>query len=386
MEVAMSHDKAYEELLSHMRNWLFGLPESDLLLPMLQLRFSPEEARFLATFPHRPSTVDELSREFNLPADQLRAVMEPVIRKGLICEFEGKSGARYALSDVVFSYYRMPGWRGQDDEWNRKVAAVANRYFLDHMGVDFMGHPTKGLRAIPIAQTITDTRQILPYEDVVQVVDREDYFCVTTCACRHRHNIDPDATSCQHETRNCLHFGKLARYIVKHEMGTQITREEMFETLKRAADAGLVHGISNAKTGANTICNCCSCCCMFLEAIHAPFPVPVGHQRSNYLLSINHDTCKACGLCAQRCPMNALKLREMESTPTETTGADPKKKAKEIAYEPDRCIGCGVCVHKCPTGSLGLEGRDADEDIPETMSEIGRRMLLERGRDLRKIF
>jgi len=386
MEVVMSHDKAYEDLLNHMRNWLFNLPDSDLLLPMLRLRFSPDEARFLARFPHRLSTIEELSRRLSMPADQLRDLMEPIIHKGLIRAYDGTSGMRYAFSDVVFSYYRMPGWRGRDDDWNRKVAALSNRYYVDHMGVDFRGHPTKGLRAIPIAQTITDPRQIMPYEDVVDVVDREDYFCVTTCACRHRHNVDPDATSCKHETRNCLHFGKLAHYIVKHEMGTQITREEMFDTLKRAADAGLVHGISNAKTGADTICNCCSCCCVFLEAINAPFPVPVGHQRSNYLLSLNSETCKSCGLCAQRCPMNALELREKESSIADAGDSDTEKIAKEIAYDPDRCIGCGVCVHKCPTGSLGLVRRIQNEDIPETMSEVGRRMLLERGRDLRKLF
>jgi len=385
-EDVMSRDKGYDDLLSHMRTWRFNLPDSDDLLPMLRMRYSPEEARFLAQFPHRPTTLETLTQHLSMPAERLCDVMKPMIHEGLICEFNGKSGTRYALSDMVFSYYRMPGWRGRDDDWSRKLAALSNRYFTDHLGSDFRGYPTKGLRALPIDRTIADTRQIMPYEDVVRIVDQQDFFCVTTCACRHRHNADPDATSCKHETNNCLHFGMLAHYIVKHEMGRQITREEMFETLKQAADEGLVHGISNAKTGADTICNCCSCCCVFLEAINAPFPVRAGHQRSNYLLNINHTTCKACGLCAQRCPMNALELKEKTPISTEPTDSGSKtkskQKTKEIAYEPDRCIGCGVCVHKCPTGSLVLVRREVEEDIPETMAETGRRMLLERGRDL----
>lgn len=380
----MGHDTEYEDLLCHIRNWLFNLPGSDRLSAMLRMRFSREEAGFLSRFPHRPSTLDELSRGLKIPADRLRGIIEPIIHKGLICEFDGKSGTRYALSDVVLAYYRMPGWRGRDDDWNRKLAALSNRYYVEEMGADFMSRRTKGLRAIPIGQTITDPRRVMPYEDVVQVLEREDFFCVTTCACRHRHNIDPDATSCKHETLNCLHFGKLAHYIVKHEMGTRITRDEMFEKLEEAADAGLVHGISNTKTGMDTICNCCSCCCMFLEAINAPYPVPVGHQRSNYLVAIDHGTCKACGLCAQRCPMKAMELREVDARRTDS--GRRKKKSKQIAYDADRCIGCGVCVHKCPTGSLGLVRRDEDEDIPETMSEVGTRMLLERGRDPRNIF
>ena len=374
----MSEKKAYFDLIDHMRTWLFELPDSEILMPMLEVRFSPEEAAFLSKFPNMPHTLEELSRRLGLSPEALTQKMDPMIRKGMIYRVEGRNAVRYTFTDVIFFFSRMPGWKGEKDEWNRRVAPLFNRYYIDHLGDDFMGHPTKGLRAIPIARTIEDTRQVMPYEDVVQFVEREDYLTVSTCACRHRHNLDPNLPTCKHETETCLHFGKLGRYIVRHDMGREITREETMEILANAADAGLVHGISNTREGMDTICNCCSCCCLFLESVNMPAPVPRGHQPSNYICTINPLTCKGCGLCTERCPMGALSLVASEET--------DNKAGKVSALDPERCIGCGVCVHKCPTQSLVLVRREEEQDYPRDMGEAGRRMLEERGRDISMVF
>ena len=92
---------------------------------------------------------------------------------------------------------------------------LSNRYYFEGYGQEFGSYPTMGLRTIPVNKTIPDTRQIKAYEDVVRVVEEEDFFCVAHCPCRERKNLDPDSLSCQHETLNCLHFGRLARYMVK---------------------------------------------------------------------------------------------------------------------------------------------------------------------------
>jgi NAD-dependent dihydropyrimidine dehydrogenase PreA subunit len=385
----MSEKKAYKDLIDHFRNWILDLPDSEILMPMLELRFTPEEAKFLSRFPHRPHTVEELSEKYTIPADGLIEMMKPMMKEGFIYSVEGRSAVRYSLPDHLFSFYRMPGWKNVDDAFNRKLAPMINRYYIDHLGADFMGHPTKGLRAIPVKHTVKDTRQIIPYEDLMLYVDQEDYHTVSTCACRHRHNLDPDFETCKHETLNCLHFGRLGQYIVKNDMGKEITREETLEILAAAADAGLVHGISNTQMGMDTICSCCSCCCLLLEAdVKLPPGERMGHQRSNYILEINHDTCKACGLCAERCPVNALELRDKENAPEPEEGKKLKPKdLKEVLYNPDLCIGCGVCAHKCPTQSLSLKRRgDAVEDIPKNMSDIAIRMMEERKRDLSRIF
>jgi electron transport complex protein RnfB len=380
-EKIVSDREAYAGLIDHLRDWIFDLPESELLQPMLEMRFTPEEAEFLAGFPHMPTTIEQLSERYGFSTGELQGIMQPMMRKGFIYRVEGRSAVRYSLPDSLFVFYRMPGWKGEEDAWNRELAPLINRYYIDKMGADILGYPTKILRAIPVAHTVDDTRRILPYEDLLDFVEQEEYHTVSTCACRHRHNLDPDFETCEHETENCLNFGRRGRYIVLNDMGREISREETLEILEAAAEAGLVHSISNTREGMDTICNCCSCCCLMLEPVKS-LPSPQrGHQRSNYMLDINHDTCKACGLCARRCPVDALELKDKEGVPkVDESGKKLKAKdIKEVVYQPDLCIGCGVCVYKCPTQSLSLVHRETEEDIPQNMSDIGSRFLSERG-------
>jgi len=383
----MSDKQAYKDLIEHLENWLFGVPNPEELMPILELRFTPEEAAFLAKFPHMPHSLDQLSEKLGLPPDKLSKKMESMIKKGMIYEVEGKSAVRYSFPDHLFFLMRMPGWKGEDDKLNRKLLPMVNRYYINDFGADFMGYPTKGLRAIPIAQTVKDPRMVTPYEDVLTFVDQQDFHSVSTCPCRHRHRMDPDVPDCEHEIRNCLHFGRLGRYTVKHGMGEEIRKEETFEILQKAADAGLVHGISNALTNPDTICNCCSCCCLMLEPVNMPAPVPRGHQPSNYKVEHDRKTCVACGKCVKLCPMGALDLRDKMDAPKPEEGKKLRPKdLKEVVYDPGRCIGCGVCAHKCPTQSLSLKRMDEEHDYPRSMGDAGRRMMTERGRDLSRVF
>ena len=364
----MSDEKAYESLIDHIRNWIFGLPESEMLMPLMKMRFTLEEAQFLSKFPHWPTTLDELSGKFGIGPDKLLQVMDSMIRKGFIYRVSGKTAVRYSFADSIFFFYRMPGWRGETDEWNTKISPLLNQYYSDHLAVDFRGYPTKGLRTIPIGAVIEDSRQVMPFEDVVQILDKQRTFAVTTCACRHRKNMDPDSVSCKHESKNCLHFGLLADYIIQNDMGSKISKEQTLEILEAAAEAGLVHGISNTTSDMDTICNCCPCCCIFLEPLKIVPSATRGHQPSNYVLKTNPDTCLTCGLCVERCPMGALVIEE-----------------DELAFDSEKCLGCGVCAYKCPTNSLSLRRRDVEQEYPTTMGDIGRRYLAERGRDMAKI-
>ena len=219
---------------------------------------------------------------------------------------------------------------------------------------------TKGLRAIPIDKTVEDPRRILPYEDVVRYVESQDYCTVSNCPCRQRKNLDPDSPDCKHPVEVCLHFGTLGHYIVENGLGREITKEETREILKKAAESGLVHAISNWQEGADTICNCCQCCCLFFEAYHV-LKHDKSHDVSNYRVRTNPETCKGCGFCVKRCPMDALELQE---SPLATN-----KKGLVAVLTPELCLGCGVCVYKCPTKSLILERREEDTPPPKDARE-----------------
>ncbi len=108
----------------------------------------------------------------------------------------------------------------------------------------------------------------MPFEDVLQVVENFEFYAVTNCPCRARHNHDPDYKESQFPLEVCLHFDELGKYIVNNGLGREITKAETLEILKKSADAGLVHGISNMEENPDTICNCDLEYCTFFKPFH----------------------------------------------------------------------------------------------------------------------
>jgi NAD-dependent dihydropyrimidine dehydrogenase PreA subunit len=103
---------------------------------------------------------------------------------------------------------------------------------------------------------------------------------------------------------------------------------------------------------------------MWFKAYHE-----FGHGKtldvSNYRAISNSETCKGCGLCTKRCPMDAIVL--------EASDKAKNKLGKISVIAPDLCIGCGVCAYKCPTESIALERRDEITEPPiDTQEFVGR--------------
>jgi formate hydrogenlyase subunit 6/NADH:ubiquinone oxidoreductase subunit I len=369
----MDEQNAYDRLIAHMRDWIIGMPDTAELRALLKERLSPEEAGFLAGLPLLPHTAEQLADARGCSVEALTARLDPLAGKGVVFRHESRGTVRYALNESMFMLFRSPFWAGRDDAHTRRLAKLSNRYFHPVYGREFGRIPTTGLRALPVQRTIADPRRIAPFEDIVQVLAAEEFICVAHCPCRQRNNLDPDATPCAHETLNCLHFGRLARYMVQQGMGRPIGHRAAEDLLAAAADAGLVHGISGHAAAPDSICNCCSCCCIYLQSVH--LLGLNGHQRSNYFAQVQAQSCTGCGKCAERCPMQAVRLA--------ASAAAANKSGKISVVDSGRCIGCGVCSHKCPTRSVTLTRRPASEDFPATEREMARRMARERGRAAR---
>ena len=96
------------------------------------------------------------------------------------------------------------------------------------------------------------------------------------------------------------------------------------------------------------VCNCCPCCCGVLRGVKE-FGAPYFLAKSNFVASIDPDTCDECGVCAEeRCPVEAI---------VEENGG--------YRVQAGICIGCGVCTVTCPTESITLSRRPASEqDLP----------------------
>lgn len=356
----MSDQEVYIRFIEWLNKAWWTLRESEHLLPSIMAFYTPEEAALLTGIPFSGTSLEELADIKGMDSTELAPKLDALARKGAVWRSVKGETVRYSLNDAFFVFMRGPFWAEHPHEDTKALAQPLNKYFYDAFMDQFATAHSKGLRTIPIHKTIEDPRRILPYEDVVKFVETQDYYTVSNCPCRQRKKLDPDSPDCKHPLEVCLHFGKLGHYIVDNGLGREITKEETKDILKQAAESGLVHAISNWEQGADTICNCCKCCCLFFGAYHV-LNHHKSHDVSNYRVRINEETCQACGLCVSRCSMGALELKD---SPQATN-----KKGKAAALEPDRCIGCGVCVHKCPSESLILERREEIHHPPKDVRE-----------------
>lgn len=73
-------------------------------------------------------------------------------------------------------------------------------------------------------------------------------------------------------------------------------------------------------------------------------PAGVCKHLLNY--TINEDTCKGCGICAKKCPAEAIS----------------GEKKKPFTIDTAKCIKCGACIEACPFGSIS---RAQDRGVTE---------------------
>ena len=120
------------------------------------------------------------------------------------------------------------------------------------------------------------------------------------------------------------------------------------------------------------MCNCCGCCCLQLRAINR-LGVHSAVHTSNFLAAIDDETCRGCGRCARRCPVQAIRL--------DPVARDGNLKGKMRAVVDDEiCLGCGVCHAACRRQALTMEARPQRVLTPTSTLERVVRMAVDRGR------
>ena len=367
-----SHFVSEKDLYSRFIAWLdkswWHLPASEYLVPTIQAFLTPEQAALLTGFPFMPTALEEIAHLNGMESSEAEAKLAVLARKGAVWRMERGGRILYSLNDAFFIFFRGPFYAMNPDESAKAMASPLNRYIRDGLMDQLAPANTKALRTIPINRTVADPSRVAPYEDVLGFVESQDFIAVTKCACRQRKRMNPEFVECKHPEEVCLHFKDMARYLTDTHLGRRVTKEEAREIVNLAADAGLVHAISNWQKDPDTICNCCKCSCIFFESYHI-LKHKKSHDFSNYCLKINPKTCKACGLCVKRCPVQALSLKDSSVAENE--------QGKAATCEMDTCLGCGVCVHKCPTQSLCLEFRDKILPPPKDVREWMKRWVMD---------
>lgn len=362
----MNHKKIYEKLRAKLDKAPVGVPEGleGEEKEILKILFSEEEAEFAQNLPFSTFTVDDLSEKTDLDEDSISTTLNEMAEKGTVLKNEKNGKTVYRLLPVVIGWFETPFWPGLgEDSRQEKLAPLWDEYWVDEWLDELGDRETSVNRTLPEKDAISSKAEIMPYEDVVNLVKGREDIVVAHCPCRIMAKLS--GGGCRHTLENCLHFGSMARYMDEQDFGRKISEEEALEILKEANQEGLVHTVENHSGRLNVICNCCDDCCMFFRSIKEAGN-PNALAKSNYHAEVDLEDCIACSICAVRCPMNAVSVKK-------------DKEPSEIDEE--RCIGCGACHPTCPVDAINLV-KGEEPVSPPKYKEYLQALLEERGKDL----
>ena len=229
----MSEDEIYLSFVGWLNKHWWKMPETDHLLPSFKTFFTKEEAQLLTGFPFMPTELGELAQLKKMDSGVLTEQLAALAQKGVVWKTKRGENLWFHLNDAFFIFFRGSFYSPSPGEKTIALAQPLNKYLHEGVMAQLAPAHNKPLRTVPVQRTVEDPRKILPHEDVLLLVDSQDFFALSHCACRQRKKLDPDSVSCNHPLETCIHLGKLAHYMVENELSRQVSKEEVLNCWRR---------------------------------------------------------------------------------------------------------------------------------------------------------
>jgi len=339
----------YERLRGFLDTLPAGFPTTPtgVELRILKKLFTPEEAELAMNLRSEPEDVPQIAARMGKEGSELASKLEEMAQKGLIFRVRQENQVLYQAWQFIVGIYEF-----QVKNLDSELSEMVEEYF-PYFGLSMGSVRTKQLRVIPVNSAIKVLHNVTPYNKIRELVKQQNLISVMECICRKEQKLL--GKECVRPKETCLGFGKFAQFFIDNKLGRSITTDEAMKILDLAEESSLVLSPSNAQE-LEFVCCCCSCCCPTLRAAKL---VPKSKYviSSYYQAKIDPDLCSDCGLCIERCQVDAIQKGDGHS---------------EIRDE--KCIGCGLCVSTCPEEAISLISRpgmvDPPRDFGETLLKI----------------
>jgi Pyruvate/2-oxoacid:ferredoxin oxidoreductase delta subunit len=180
--------------------------------------------------------------------------------------------------------------------------------------------------------------QVVPIEDLEQVVDLQDSIVRFPCVCR-------ILTTGHREARYCFGIGvNMAGTLAQYPDASSLEvlgREEAKKLLRSFDKQGMVHSVWTFKTPyIGAICNCDQDCVAYRLQVKTNLTQVM--FRAEYVGLVDWDLCNGCKKCLLNCQFGAIRYSNT---------------MKRATIEMTQCYGCGVCRAVCNKEAITLKPR-----------------------------
>jgi ferredoxin len=357
----LSNENIYRKLQQHLDNFPIGFPatNSGVEIEILKFLFTPLQAKIASCLNLAPKTPAKVRQRLEdrigikMTEQEITNHLHQMFLNGSL-ERSGKEGSfRYSnamLAIGMFEYHV--------DHLTREFVENINKYFDEAFGEEFFRTSIPQLRTSPHAKALIPEHKIATYDDMrwyVQNVKKP--IQVANCVCKQGEALLGNPCKQTDDIEVCLLFG--SKSYIESEQAREISKEECLAILDRAEKEGMVLQPGNTMEPF-CICICCGCCCGVLNAAKT-FPNPARLFATNYFAEVDIDNCNGCGVCVNRCQMEAITVKE-----------------EKAVIDLERCIGCGLCVTTCATNAMKLIKKDKESIPPKNTAALYMKILREK--------
>jgi len=334
----------------------FPRTQSGIEIKILGLLFSPDEAAMASELGPGGESLDQIAKRVGLSTQEAEARLHDMAEKGMVVPMK-KDGRDAFRLNTAFAAMGQMLERNIISSLRISPLDNLNTHQLIHLREEYLSAgayveihkvPPPDSRVLP-AQKALEPEQILPYDDIREIIRSAKSFGVAHCNCRLEKD-DVGERKCDFPTKTCIFFSPVEGEPYpwrKTCVYDSLSKEQFLEIFDNAEEIGLVHTMSNVINGEGYgwICNCCGDCCIALRGI-TQFGLKNAVAPANYFSVIDQDKCNQCGLCVNRCQVHAI-----------------SNEGTEMVVNRDLCIGCGICVTGCPIDAVKMERKQETEIV-----------------------
>lgn len=357
-----------------------GAPPSEALFKILSMLFSEKEARLVSLLPIKPFNALTASKAWKMDLSSARKILDALSSRAILVDVDRRGESVYSLPPPMAGFFEFSMMRLRTDVDQKVLGELFYQYLNveeDFIKSLFTQGETQLGRTFVSEPALSEENalHVLSYERASEVIKTASHRGVGMCYCRHK--MEHLGKNCKAPMDICMTFNESAESLTKYGYARAVDVSEGLDLLQQAQENNLVQFGENVRQKVNFICNCCGCCCEAMIASRKYAILNPVHT-TNFLPSVNEETCTGCGKCAEVCPVEAM---------TMVSANDPQKiKRKKARLNPDICLGCAVCVRVCTPGSLRLLSREKRVITPLNGAHKAVMMAIERGKLQNLIF